>query len=71
MSEHPTISSCVYGSVRTMTRRSSRSTGTPCGADMSVPLISQMPRFVAKITMGASELSSARFRYVKHSMSSK
>mmetsp|Transcript_3596 Transcript_3596/g.14435 ORF Transcript_3596/g.14435 Transcript_3596/m.14435 type:complete len:213 (+) Transcript_3596:218-856(+) len=65
-----TISSAAYGSVRMMTRRSRRSTGTPCGADMSVPLISQMPRLVAKMTMGAREDSSARLRYVKHSMSS-
>lgn len=36
-----------------MTSLSSRSTGTPCGLLMSVPRISQMPRLVAKITMGA------------------
>ena len=30
----------------------------------------QIPRFVAKMTMGESDDSSARFRYVKHSMSS-
>ena len=30
----------------------------------------QMPRLVAKMTMGARLLSRARFRYVKHSMSS-
>mmetsp|Transcript_5618 Transcript_5618/g.19249 ORF Transcript_5618/g.19249 Transcript_5618/m.19249 type:complete len:238 (+) Transcript_5618:240-953(+) len=65
-----TISSGVYGRVRTMTRRSSKSTGMPCGELRSVPRISQMPRFVAKMTIGASELSSARFKKVKHSMSS-
>mmetsp|Transcript_21636 Transcript_21636/g.35036 ORF Transcript_21636/g.35036 Transcript_21636/m.35036 type:complete len:228 (-) Transcript_21636:815-1498(-) len=65
-----TISSAVYGKVRMITRRSSRSTGTPWGAFISVPLIWQIPRLVAKMTMGARLDSNARFRYVKHSMSS-
>ena len=42
----------------------------PCGEVMSVPRIWQMPRLVAKMTIGARLLSRARFRYVKHSMSS-
>mmetsp|Transcript_8658 Transcript_8658/g.19688 ORF Transcript_8658/g.19688 Transcript_8658/m.19688 type:complete len:207 (+) Transcript_8658:141-761(+) len=64
------ISLGVYGRVRMITSRSRRSTGTPCGDSMSVPRIGQMPRFVANTTMGLSGDSSARFRYVKLSMSS-
>jgi hypothetical protein len=56
------MSSTEYGMRRTISIRSSKSTGTPCGAIISVPLIVQMPRFVAKTTMGASVDSRARFR---------
>ena len=45
-----------------MTILSRRSTGTPCGAMISVPRIVHIPRLVAKITMGARLLSSARFQ---------
>mmetsp|Transcript_17233 Transcript_17233/g.53444 ORF Transcript_17233/g.53444 Transcript_17233/m.53444 type:complete len:241 (+) Transcript_17233:100-822(+) len=65
-----TISCGVYGSVRMITKRSSRSTGMPCGDCMSVPRMVHTPRLVAKMTMGARLDSSARLRKVKHSMSS-
>lgn len=48
---------------------SSRSTGIPCGDTISVPLIVQIPLFVAKTTMGAKVDSSALLRNVKHSIS--
>eukprot|EP00962_Isochrysis_galbana_P050094 scaffold21556_cov120-Isochrysis_galbana.AAC.7 len=57
-----TISCSAYGMVLMIIRRSSRSTGTPCGATTSVPRTVHMPRLVAKITMGASVDSSARFK---------
>ena len=65
-----TISCSEYGMVRMIISRSSRSTGTPCGAITSVPRTVHMPRLVAKMTMGARVDSRARLRYVKHSMSS-
>lgn len=53
------------------TYRSSRSTGMPCGATMSVvPRTSACPRLVASTTVGAIGDSRSAFRYVKHSMSS-
>lgn len=48
---------------------SSRSTGIPWGDTISVPLIVQIPLFVAKTTMGASVDSRALLRKVKHSIS--
>jgi hypothetical protein len=98
---------CAYGKVRMIMRRSSKSTGMPCGDDTSVPctivrtlhrlagvrcgshsiagvahgsrqadggadrltFTVQVPRFVAKMTIGARVDSSARWRYVKHSIS--
>mmetsp|Transcript_26387 Transcript_26387/g.78632 ORF Transcript_26387/g.78632 Transcript_26387/m.78632 type:complete len:238 (+) Transcript_26387:162-875(+) len=65
-----TISSTEYGMVRTMTRRSRRSTGMPWGETMSVPRMVQMPLLVAKTTIGLRVDSRALFKYVKHSMSS-
>mmetsp|Transcript_53128 Transcript_53128/g.164657 ORF Transcript_53128/g.164657 Transcript_53128/m.164657 type:complete len:201 (-) Transcript_53128:778-1380(-) len=65
-----TISSTEYGIVRMITSRSSKSTGMPCGETMSVPRMVQIPLFVAKMTIGLRVDSRARFRYVKHSMSS-
>ncbi|KYN12178.1 hypothetical protein ALC57_15670, partial [Trachymyrmex cornetzi] len=57
------ISCLEYGRVLIIRRRSNRSRGMPCGEIMSsVPLISQRPRFVAKITIGAIALSNARCR---------
>jgi len=65
-----TISSTEYGMVRMMSIRSKRSTGIPWGESTSVPRTVQTPRLVAKITIGERDDSRARFRYVKHSMSS-
>ncbi|KYQ54544.1 hypothetical protein ALC60_06568 [Trachymyrmex zeteki] len=57
------ISCLEYGRVLIIRRRSNKSRGMPCGEIMSsVPLISQRPRFVAKITIGAIALSNARCR---------
>ncbi|KYM81420.1 hypothetical protein ALC53_08188 [Atta colombica] len=57
------ISCLEYGRVLIIRRRSNRSRGMPCGEIISsVPLISQRPRFVAKITIGAIALSNARCR---------
>lgn len=60
-----------YNRISNVTYRSSRSTGMPCGATISVvPRTSELPRLVAKMTVGAMGVSSSAFRYVKHSMSS-
>ena len=51
--------------------RSSRSTGMPWGATMSVvPRTNEFPRLVANMTVGAMGDSSRAFKYVKHSISS-
>ncbi len=43
----------------------------PCAATSpSVPRMVHMPRFEARTTIGEMDISSARLRYVKHSMSS-
>lgn len=55
------ISGTLYGMVLMMSIRSSRSTGTPCGAKTSVPRIVHTPRLVANITMGLRLDSSALF----------
>jgi hypothetical protein len=56
--------------VLTMSTRSSRSIGRPCGLRKRVPRMRAMPRFEAIMTRGASSFSSARLRNEKHSMSS-
>ena len=63
-------SSSEYGCVLTMSTRSSKSIGRPCGLRKRVPRIRAMPRFEAIMTRGASSFSSARLRNEKHSMSS-
>jgi hypothetical protein len=42
-----------------MSRRSSKSMGTPCGERYCVPRMRVMPRFVAVTRMGAMSFSSA------------
>src|ERR1700722_4505241 len=54
-----------------MRSRARRSGGMPWAATMSsVPRIVHMPRFEARMTIGEIRDSRARFRYVKHSISS-
>jgi len=65
-----TISSRLYGINLMIRRRSSKSTGIPWGDFISVPLISQTPLLVARMTIGAKLLSRALFMKVKHSISS-
>merc|ERR1719482_1829114 len=63
------VSSSVYGIVRMIIVRSNKSTGMPCAEEISVPRMGHIPRLVANTTMGARVDSSARLRYVKHSIS--
>ena len=63
-------SSSPYVEVLMIKRRSSKSTGIPCGEIKSVPLIVHIPRLVAKTTIGAKVDYKALFKKVKHSISS-
>ena len=52
----------AYGSVAMISSRSKKSSGIPCGPWYFVPRIVVIPRFVARIRMGAILDSSTRFR---------
>jgi len=64
------ISAGSYSLVLTISTRSNKSTGSPCGDLYLVPRILAMPRLLAIMTIGLSSPSRALLRKEKHSISS-